>query len=70
MMTEQEKELLIKDLLRKEEEVVTRCLAILENTDIPKRRTKRARLTKTRACLAFLESWMVKKNAALTSHTG
>ena len=69
-MTEQEKELLIKDLLRKEEEVVTRCLAILENTNAPKRRTKRTRHTKTRACVAFLESWVAKKNHALTSNAG
>lgn len=69
-MTNEEKELLQKDLLERENQVVANCLAILENTNAPKRRTKRTRHTKTRACVAFLESWVAKKNHALTSNAG
>ena len=69
-MTNEEKELLQKDLLERENQVVAKCLAILENTNAPKRRTKRTRHTKTRACVAFLESWVAKNNHALTSNAG
>lgn len=62
-MTEQE-------LQKKEDEVVARCLALLGNTDAPKRRTKRTRQIKTRACMAFLQSWVTKKNDALTINAG